>query len=113
MRRSGPAAPIASRCHDIIARLFERDMQVTDIKSGRKVRLGNAQKLFGQDRETLDIAYAGDILALVGNYEFLIGDTLTSESGIVYDEMPRFKPECFSYLFNNEYTKYSDTIQVI
>lgn len=86
----------------IVSGVFERDMQVTDIKSGRKVRLGNAQKLFGQDRETLDIAYAGDILALVGNYEFLIGDTLTSESGIVYDEMPRFKPECFSYLFNND-----------
>ncbi len=86
----------------IVSGVFERDMQVTDIKSGRKVRLGNAQKLFGQDRETLDTAYAGDILALVGNYEFLIGDTLTSESGIVYDEMPRFRPECFSYLYNND-----------
>jgi peptide chain release factor 3 len=86
----------------IVSGVFERDMQVTDVKSGRKVRLGNAQKLFGQDRETLDTAYAGDILALVGNYEFLIGDTLTSEPGIVYDEMPRFRPECFSYLFNND-----------
>ena len=86
----------------IVSGIFERDMQVTDVKSGRKVRLGNAQKLFGQDRETLDIAYAGDILALVGNYEFLIGDTLTSESGLVYDEMPRFRPECFCYLFNND-----------
>ncbi len=86
----------------IVSGVFERDMQVTDIKSGRKVRLGNAQKLFGQDRETLDTAYAGDILALVGNYEFLIGDTLTSDAGIVYDEMPRFRPECFSYLYNND-----------
>jgi peptide chain release factor 3 len=86
----------------VVSGIFERDMQVTDIKSGRKVRLGNAQKLFGQDRETLDVAYAGDILALVGNYEFLIGDTLTSESGIVYDEMPRFRPECFCYLFNSD-----------
>lgn len=86
----------------IVSGIFERDMQVIDIKSGRKVRLGNAQKLFGQDRETLDEAYAGDILALVGNYEFLIGDTLTSEPGIVYNEMPRFRPECFSYLFNSD-----------
>lgn len=86
----------------IVSGVFERDMQVTDIKTGKKVRLGNAQKLFGQDRETLDEAYAGDILALVGNYDFLIGDTLTSDSKIVYNEMPRFKPECFSYLFNND-----------
>lgn len=84
----------------IVSGVFTRDMQVTDIKSGRKIRLGNAQKLFGQDRETLDTAYAGDILALVGNYDFLIGDTLSSESGIVYNEMPRFRPECFSYLHN-------------
>ncbi|MEM9282198.1 MAG: peptide chain release factor 3 [Verrucomicrobiota bacterium] len=85
----------------IVSGVFERDMQVNDIRTGRKVRLGNAQKLFGQDRETLDQAYAGDILALVGNYDFLIGDTVTSDSNILYKEMPRFKPECFSYLFNN------------
>ncbi len=86
----------------IVSGTFERDMQVTDIRSGKKVRLSNAQKLFGQDRETLDEAYAGDILALVGNYDFLIGDTLTSDSKIVYNEMPRFKPECFAYIFNSD-----------
>jgi len=86
----------------IVSGVFERDMQVEDARTGRKVRLGNAQKLFGKDRETLDHAYAGDILALVGNFDFLIGDTVTSDRRIVYDEMPRFKPECFSYLFNND-----------
>ncbi len=85
----------------IVSGVFLRDMQVNDIRTGRKVRLSNAQKLFGQDRETLDIAYAGDVLALVGNYDFLIGDTLTSDSKILYHEMPRFKPECFSYLYNS------------
>ncbi|MEM9016787.1 MAG: peptide chain release factor 3, partial [Verrucomicrobiota bacterium] len=34
----------------IVSGVFERDMQVVDIKTGRKVRLGNAQELFGQDR---------------------------------------------------------------
>lgn len=86
----------------IVSGTFERDMQVNDSRTGKKVRLSNAQKLFGQDRETLDIAYAGDILALVGNYDFLIGDTLTSDNKIIYNEMPRFKPECFSYLYNND-----------
>ena len=86
----------------IVSGVFERDMQVNDVRTGKKIRLGNAQKLFGQDRETLDHAYAGDILALVGNYDFLIGDTVTSNNELIYDEMPRFKPECFSYLFNND-----------
>lgn len=90
----------------IVSGVFERDMQVIDQRSGKKVRLANAQKLFGQDRETLDTAYAGDILALVGNYNFLIGDTLTSDSKLVYTEMPRFTPECFTYILN------TDTAQV-
>ena len=86
----------------IVSGVFERDMQVIDQRTGKKVRLANAQKLFGKDRETLDVAYAGDILALVGNYNFLIGDTLTSAPKIVYKEMPRFTPECFTYLLNTD-----------
>ena len=86
----------------IVSGIFERDMQVVDQRTGKKVRLASAQKLFGQDRESLDTAYAGDILALVGNYDFLIGDTLTSDSKVVYKEMPRFTPECFTYILNND-----------
>ena len=86
----------------IVSGVFHRDMQVIDQRSGKKVRLANAQKLFGKDRETLDTAYAGDILALIGNYNFLIGDTLTSAEEVVYEEMPRFTPECFAYIINSD-----------
>lgn len=86
----------------IVSGVFERDMQVIDQRTGKKVRLANAQKLFGQGRETLDTAYAGDVLALIGNYDFLIGDTLTSDPKVVFNEMPRFTPECFAYILNND-----------
>ncbi len=86
----------------IVSGIFNRDMQVVDQRTGKKVRLANAQKLFGKDRETLDEAYAGDILALIGNYDFLIGDTLTSDPKVTYKEMPRFTPECFAYILNND-----------
>ena len=86
----------------IVSGSFERDMQVTNIRTGKRVRLANSQRLFGQDRETLDLACAGDILALVGNYDFLIGDTLTTDTTITFDEMPRFTPECFAYILNND-----------
>ena len=86
----------------IVSGVFERDMQVIDQRTGKKVRLANAQKLFGKDRETLDTAYAGDVLALIGNYNFLIGDTLTSDPKVEYNEMPRFTPECFAYILNND-----------
>lgn len=90
----------------IVSGAFERDMQVLNPRTDKRVRLSNSQRLFGQDRETLDLAVAGDILALVGNNDLLIGDTLTTDSKIRYDEMPRFTPECFSYIHNNDTTNY-------
>lgn len=77
---------------------FERDMTVHHSGSKQKVRLSNSTKLFGQKRETVDEGFAGDILGLVGHSNFRIGDTLTEDPSIVFDEIPRFPPEVFSYL---------------
>lgn len=90
----------------IVSGRFERDMNVLNIRSGERMRLGNSQRLFARDRETVDAAYAGDVVGLVGNYDLLIGDTLASRSGVVFDEIPRFAPECFSYLHNKSTAKY-------
>src|SRR5690606_34111725 len=72
---------------------FERDMQVIHPKSGKKVRLSNSQKMFGQERETVDEAFAGDIVGFVGNQNFGIGDTISDDLNIVYKEIPKFAPE--------------------
>jgi peptide chain release factor 3 len=82
----------------IVSGAFERDMNVTHTRTGKKIRLSNSQRLFAQDRETVDTAYPGDVVALVGNYDFHIGDTLAMESNLHFDEIPRFAPECFSYV---------------
>lgn len=90
----------------IVSGKFERDMNVHNMRSGEKMRLGNSQKLFARDRETVDDAYAGDVVGIVGNYDLLIGDTLSSRTGIGFDEIPRFAPECFCYLHNKSTAKY-------
>ncbi len=79
---------------------FERDMWVTNIRTGKKHRLSSSQKLFGRERETVDEAWPGDIIGLIGHDEFGIGDTLSEDLTMRYDEMPRFPPECFSYISN-------------
>lgn len=79
---------------------FERDMIVTHQRTEKKVRLSNASKLFGQSRETVDEAYPGDIVGFVGQQNFGIGDTLTEDESIVYDEIPHFPPEVFALLVN-------------
>jgi peptide chain release factor 3 len=84
----------------VVSGTFERDMFVVHAQTGKRVRLGNATKLFGNQRETVDHAVAGDVVGLVGNDLFGIGDTLTDDRTIVYDEIPEFTPEVFAYLHN-------------
>jgi peptide chain release factor 3 len=79
---------------------FERDMMVTHSRTGKTMRLSSSHKLFGQERETVDEAWPGDVIGLVGHSEFHIGDTLTEDKTILYDEIPRFPPEVFTFISN-------------
>ena len=84
----------------IVSGRFERNMIVNHARTGRSVRLANAAKIFGNDRETLCEAYPGDVVGIIGHDIFAIGDTLTEDPALVYDEIPYFAPECFSFLEN-------------
>jgi peptide chain release factor 3 len=85
---------------------FERDMTVHHSRSAKKVRLSSSHKLFGNERETVDEAWPGDVIGLVGHDSFGIGDTLTTDPSIAYKEIPRFTPEAFSYLHNPNTAKF-------
>ena len=85
---------------------FERDMTVTHPRTDKKVRLSSSHKLFGNERETVDEAFPGDIIGLVGHDSFGIGDTLTTDPSIRYKEIPRFTPEAFAYLHNPNTAKF-------
>jgi peptide chain release factor 3 len=85
---------------------FERDMTVHHSRSEKKVRLSSSHKIFGNERETVDEAYPGDVIGLVGHDSFGIGDTLTTDPKILYKEIPRFTPEAFAYLHNPNTAKF-------
>jgi peptide chain release factor 3 len=85
---------------------FKRDMTVHHSRSEKKVRLSSSHKIFGNERETVDEAFPGDVIGLVGHDGFGIGDTLTADPTIIYKEIPRFAPEAFSYLHNPNTAKY-------
>jgi peptide chain release factor 3 len=75
---------------------FERDMTVKNARTGKEVRLTRAMKLFANDRESIDVAYAGDVVGLANPGSFAIGDTLTDETGVEFPPIPAFEPEHFS-----------------
>ncbi len=85
---------------------FTRDMLITHTRTGKKIKLSNSHKLFGQEREIVDEAYPGDIVGLVGYDDFGIGDTLTEDPKIVYNEIPRFPSECFAFIHNPSPAKF-------
>ncbi|MFT5153929.1 MAG: peptide chain release factor 3, partial [Planctomycetota bacterium] len=77
---------------------FERDMQVIHTRTGERVRLASSQRVFGRERETVDIAYPGDVVGLMGRAGYRIGDTLAEDATLSLDGIPTFAPECFAYL---------------
>ncbi|QDV66958.1 Peptide chain release factor 3 [Rosistilla carotiformis] len=78
--------------------MFQRDMEVTIARSMKKIRLARAFRIFGQDRQTLDEAYPGDIIGLVCPGEFRLGDTLCQDEIIHHEGLPQFSPEFFAVL---------------
>ena len=84
----------------VVSGRFSRDMTVTHVATGKKLRLSNSNKIFGRERETIDEAYPGDVVGIVGAKALAIGDTLSEDPSVLFNEIPRFPPECFAFLHN-------------
>jgi len=74
---------------------FEKDMTLFNARVGKPLRASRAYRFFGRDRETISVAYAGDILGLVNPGQFTIGDTLHTGAPLRYLDVPRFPAEHF------------------
>ena len=86
--------------------VFERDMKVVHVRTGKSIRMSNSRKFFARDRETVDTALPGDVIGIVGHPEFRIGDTLAEDPSIVFEPMPQFAPECFAWLEHTSPAQY-------
>jgi peptide chain release factor 3 len=74
---------------------FERGMVVTHEPTGRPFATKYAHSLFGQERDTVDEAYPGDIVALVNATDVRAGDTLYVDAPVEFPRLPEFAPEHF------------------
>jgi peptide chain release factor 3 len=85
---------------------FEKDMTVNHARTGKVVRLSRPQKLFAQDRESIEVAYPGDVIGLNNPGVFAIGDTIYNGKKLEYEGIPCFSPELFAYLKNPNPSKF-------
>jgi peptide chain release factor 3 len=76
---------------------FVRGMNVTLSRTGKQMKLSQSTHLMANERETVDTAYAGDVIGIYDSGNFQIGDTLTNgKERIFFEPLPTFPPELFS-----------------
>jgi peptide chain release factor 3 len=75
---------------------FERGMVVTHGRTGRPFATKYAHSVFGQERETLEEAYPGDVVGLVNAGDVRVGDTLWEIDPVTFPPIPSFAPEHFA-----------------
>ncbi|NSL53318.1 peptide chain release factor 3 [Calidifontibacillus erzurumensis] len=75
---------------------FTRGMSVRLTRTNKTINLNQTQQFLASSRETVDEAYAGDIIGIYDPNMYQIGDTLTAgKEEIHYQELPQFPPELF------------------
>ncbi|MEQ6378388.1 peptide chain release factor 3 [Bacillaceae bacterium S4-13-58] len=81
--------------------VFERGMSVTLSRTGKTFKLSQSQQFVASARETVDEAYAGDIIGIYDPNVYRIGDTLIggTKGNFEFDELPQFPPEQFQKVF--------------
>lgn len=79
---------------------FERNANYKHIRQGKMMRFSSPTAFMAQKKETVDEAYAGDIVGLPDTGNFKIGDTLTTGEDLHFKGLPSFSPEMFMYLEN-------------
>ena len=81
---------------------FDRGMDVVLTRTGKKMKLSQSTQFMADERETVNEAFAGDVIGLYDSGNYQIGDTITNgDPSLQYEALPTFAPE----LFLKVYTK--------
>lgn len=83
---------------------FERGISVNHNRLNKSVKLSSSFAFFGQERNTIDEAYPGDIIGLINPGTFRIGDILSSGPPPPLKPLPKFAPELFATISAPEST---------
>lgn len=72
---------------------FKKGMKLFHGRSGKQMVIHNPLMFFAQDRETVEDAYAGDIIGIPNHGNLRIGDSLTEGENLHFTGIPSFAPE--------------------
>lgn len=75
--------------------VFRRGDVLTHEPTGRSFATKYVHAVFGRNRETLEVAYPGDVIGLVNAGSLRAGDTLYAQDPVRFPPIPSFAPEHF------------------
>ncbi len=75
---------------------FDRGMVLTHARTLKPFATKYAHQVFGQERETVEEAYPGDVVGLVNATDVRVGDSLYELDPVTFPPIPSFAPEFFS-----------------
>lgn len=75
---------------------FDRGMKIKHSRHDKDIRLAYSNQFMAVDRETVDEAYAGDIIGINDNGNFAIGDSVSAANKLIFEDIPKFAPELFA-----------------
>ncbi|MDY3090786.1 MAG: peptide chain release factor 3 [Porphyromonas sp.] len=81
---------------------FERNANYKHVRLGKMMKFSSPTAFMAQKKETVEEAFAGDIIGLPDTGNFRIGDTLTSGEVLHFKGLPSFSPEQFKYIENQD-----------
>ncbi len=85
---------------------FERGAQATIARTGKTVTMNYAHELFGQERQTIDRAYPGDVVGLVTSSDLRVGDTVHAGEPVSFPVFRVLAPERFARARSRDNARY-------
>lgn len=90
----------------IVSGAFERGMDVTLERTGKKLRLANVTQFMAEERENVQGAVPGDIIGVYDTGNFQIGDTIfAGKKAVRFPDLPTFTPEYFNKVIAKDVMK--------
>ena len=86
----------------IVSGEFKRNTPYYHVRLKKNIKFSSPNAFFAERKKIIDISYPGDIVGLHDTGNFIIGDTLTSGEQIQYKGIPRFSPEHFRFINNDD-----------
>ncbi len=80
----------------VVSGVFKKGMTVWHSDSDKSITLKQPQQFMADERESVEVAYPGDIIGLFDPGLFHLGDTLSSGKKLHFESIPLFAPEHFA-----------------